>query len=111
MKSFGFTLNLRDDPEVIASYKEYHRRVWPDVEKTLRNLGVRKFRIFLHGRRLFLYMETAQPYDAATFQAEYLKDPKAAEWERLMRERFQEPLPGSKPGEWWCAMEPVYALD
>ena len=36
MKSYGMTLNLRDDSAVIAKYKEYHRAVWPEVLAGLR---------------------------------------------------------------------------
>lgn len=111
MKYFGFTLNLRNDADVIASYKEYHGRVWPEVERTLRRVGVKKMRIFLHGRRLFLYMETADEYDPKTSRAEYLSEPRVAEWERMMQEKFQEPLPEARPGEPWLSMEPIYSLD
>ncbi|HIA69171.1 TPA: L-rhamnose mutarotase, partial [Candidatus Poribacteria bacterium] len=32
MKAFGLTINLREDPQIIEKYKEYHRNVWPEVE-------------------------------------------------------------------------------
>jgi hypothetical protein len=40
-----------------------------------------------------------------------MRDVKCAEWEELMRSKFQEPLPGSSPGEWWRPMESIYNLD
>ena len=111
MKHFAFTLNLKNDSKAIAAYKEYHRNVWPEIERTQRRLGVKKIRIFLHGRRLFLYMETADDYDPQRASIEYLREPKAVEWERLMQTNFQEQLPEAKPGEWWLPMEPIYELD
>lgn len=111
MKYFAFTLNLRDDPKVIAAYKEYHLNVWPEIERTQRRLGIKKARIFLHGWRLFMYYETTDDYDPQTAFAESVREPKGQEWDRLMRENFQEPLPEAKPGEWWLPMELVYALD
>ena len=37
MKAFGLTINLREDPQIIEKYKEYHRNVWPEVEQALKN--------------------------------------------------------------------------
>jgi L-rhamnose mutarotase len=110
MKYFSFTLNLKDDADAIAAYKEYHRHVWPEIEEMQHRLGVTKVRIFLHGRRLFLYMETSDDYDPQKAGVEYMNDSKCAEWELLMRAKFQEPLPEAEAGEWWLPMEPLYAL-
>jgi L-rhamnose mutarotase len=111
VKYFAFTLNLKDDPKAIAAYKEYHRKVWPEIDRIQRRVGITKTRIFLHGRRLFMYYETTDEYDPQTAFAESIKDPKGAEWDSMMKEKFQEPLPEAKPGEWWLPMEKVYALD
>jgi L-rhamnose mutarotase len=111
LKHFAFTLNLKNDPQAIGQYKEYHRHVWPEIERMQYRLGVRKIRIFLHGRRLFLYLETEDHYDPAAAAVEYFKDPKIVEWEHLMRANFQEQFAGAKPGEWWTAMEQIYVLD
>jgi L-rhamnose mutarotase len=111
VKYFASTLNLKNDPKAIADYKEYHRKVWPEIERAVRRTGVKKLRIFLHGRRLFMYMETVDDYDPQRAFAEYLKQPRAVEWERLMQANCQEQLPEAKAGEWWLPMEPIYALD
>jgi L-rhamnose mutarotase len=111
MKYFAFTLNLKDDPAAISAYKDYHRNVWPVIEQTQRRLGVKKIRIFLHGRRLFLYIEAEDAYDLEKASAEYMKVPKAIKWEKLMQENFQEQLPEAKSGEWWLPMESIYELD
>lgn len=111
MKEFAYTLNLKDDAAAVAAYKEYHRNVWPEVARMQRKLGVTKIRIFLHGRQMFLYIQAGDDYDPAKAAEEYLKEPRIVEWERLMQDKFQEQLPGSKPNEWWQPMEVVYALD
>ena len=111
MKYFAFALNLKDDPQAIAGYKEYHKNVWPEIELVQRRVGIIKTRIFLHGRHLFMYYETTDDYNPQTAFAESMRDPKQAEWDRVMREKFQEPLPEAKPGEWWLPMEVVYTLD
>jgi L-rhamnose mutarotase len=109
MKCFGLTLNLKDDPRVIASYKEYHRHVWPEVEASLHRVGITSLRIFLLGRRLFMYMETTDDFDPDTYDTDYLEEPKAVQWEDLMKP-LQEAVLKAKPGEWWALMEAIYEL-
>jgi len=111
VKCFGYTLNLKDDAAAIQAYKEYHRQVWPEIEQMEKRHGVTGLCIFLEGRRLFLYLEAGDDYDPMAAAEEYMRDVKCAEWEELMRSKFQEPLPGSSPGEWWRPMESIYNLD
>ena len=110
MKYLGLTINLKDDPQVIAAYKEHHRHVWPEVEASLRRAGIERSRIFLLGRRLFMYMEVADDADGPTYVARYLEEPKAVEWEKLMAPLF-EVVPEAKPGETWAKMEPIFELN
>jgi hypothetical protein len=47
MKHYGLTINLKDDPKVIETYKEYHCHLWPAVEVGLHRAGIARTRIFL----------------------------------------------------------------
>jgi len=109
MKCYGLTINLRDDPEVIAQYKAYHRDVWPEVLEQARNLGILKTRIFLSGRRLFMYIETEDGFDfGRAFSAPGGAAARLRAWDDLMR-GFQEPAPEAQAGEWWAQMELVHS--
>ena len=108
MKSFGMTLNLKNDPEIIEKYKEYHRAVWPEVVEGLHKIGISKIKIYLHSRRLFMYIETPDDFDPARDFDRYMANDRAKEWDDLMR-TFQEPVPGAGPGDWWTPMEEVYS--
>ena len=46
MKSFAMTLNLKNDPELIAQYVEYHANTWPEVLDGLKGLGISSMKIF-----------------------------------------------------------------
>jgi L-rhamnose mutarotase len=109
VKCFGLTLNLKDDPRLIAQYKDYHLHVWPEVEQSLRRAGIQRMKIFLLGRRLFMYMETPDDYTPSEASSIYLQEPKVVEWEKIMGE-LQEPVPEGCSGEWWSSMEMVYEL-
>src|SRR6478736_617033 len=54
MSRYVLTVDVRDDPEAIAAYREHHRRVWPEVVDSLRTVGVRNMDIHLLGRRLVM---------------------------------------------------------
>ena len=110
MKSFAMTLNLQDRPGVIEEYQKYHRAVWPEVLDGLRAIGISKMKIFLHGRRLFMYLEAHDEFDLARDFPRYMASELAKEWDALMRQ-FQEPVPGASPDDWWAAMEEVFDID
>ncbi len=110
MKSYAMALDLRDDAETIEQYKKYHRAVWDEVLEGLKSLGISKMKIFLHGNRLFMYLETPDDFDLERdFQRYTEVSPRAAEWDELMRE-FQVRVPGARHGEWWAGMEEVFDL-
>jgi L-rhamnose mutarotase len=104
------TVDLRDDPAAIATYVEHHRRVWPEVIESLRQVGVEQMDIRLLGRRLVMIVELRDGADfVSAFASHTASNGRVAEWERLMR-TLQEPVPDAPPGEWWARMEPVFSL-
>jgi len=109
MKTFAYTLELKDDPDLIAKYKEYHKKVWPEVLNGIRKTGVLRSKIFLLGNRLFLIVEAEDSYNAGTLQS-YTSGPKEKEWDELMR-TFQKPVKDARQGEWWAEMELVYDFE
>ena len=110
MKRYVLTLDLKDDPALVARYKEHHRAVWPEVLASLRRVGVEAMDIYGLERRLVMVMDTVDEFDLkASFARHSASDPRCAEWETLMK-TFQLPPPGAKPGEVWAVMEPVFHL-
>ena len=110
MKHFGLTINLKDDPDLIEQYKEYHRNAWPETLEALRAVGITKMNIYLLGRRMFMAMETVDEFELERDFPRYLEHhPRCREWDELMR-TFQERIPDAKPDEWWAMMEPVFEL-
>lgn len=108
MKHFASTLCLQDDPQKIEMYKEYHRKVWPEVLADLRRGGIRDMKIFLRGRRMFMFIETEDDYDPADgLRRAGSSSPKSREWNELMA-TLQERAPEANPDEWWAPMELVF---
>jgi len=110
MSRHVLTVDLRDDPAAIAAYREYHRRVWPEVLDSLRRAGVHSMDIRLQGRRLVMILELNDGLDVRrVFAAHADSHPRVQEWERLMAS-LQERPPDAPPGEWWAVMEPIFRL-
>ncbi len=110
MQTYGMTLLVKDDPAAIESYKRHHRNAWPEVIAHLHEIGVREMRIYLVGRRLFMYMETVQGFDPGQDFPKLNSDPVYRRWDELMR-ALQEPAPEAGPGDWWTPMEEVFNLN
>jgi L-rhamnose mutarotase len=109
-RRFCLTLDLKDDPKLIAEYKRYHQRIWPQVTQSIRAAGVKDMEIYLLGTRMFMIMEVNESFSFEKKAAFDQQNPKVQEWEQLMW-KFQEALPQAKPGEKWLPMERVFKLE
>jgi L-rhamnose mutarotase len=108
-RRFCLTLDLKNDPKLIAEYKRYHEKIWPEITRSIKDSGIEDMEIYLLGTRMFMIMEVSEGF---SFEAKARADsgnPKVQEWERLMG-TFQQMLPGTKPGEKWLVMERVFKL-
>ena len=110
MQSYGLTLLLKDDADVIDRYKRYHREAWPEVIARLKEIGITEMKIFLIGRRLFMYMEAIDGFDPDRDFPKLNELPRYREWDVLMSS-MQERVPEAREGEWWAAMEEVFDLN
>jgi L-rhamnose mutarotase len=110
MKRFAQTVLLKDDPEIIRRYEEYHPNPFPEVVEGTRKCGVRRIFIYRFGRTLFMFMETADDFDMERDMPKYMEHPKAREWDTLMR-TFQEPVPDAPAGSTWVQMKEIYTQE
>ena len=109
-RRFCLTLDLKDDPRLIAEYKRYHEKIWPAITRSIKDSGIDDMEIYLLGTRMFMIMEVNESF---SFEAKANADqlsPKVQEWETLMS-TFQQPLPQAKPGEKWALMERAFKLE
>jgi L-rhamnose mutarotase len=109
MKRYCLALDLQDDPALIAEYEAYHREVWPEIKASITDSGITDMEIYRFTNRLFMIMETEDGFDFEHKAAMDAGNPKVQEWEQLMW-KFQQPLPGSKPGEKWVLMDKIFEL-
>lgn len=109
-RRFCLTLDLKDDPALIAEYKRYHEKIWPEITHSIKAAGIENMEIYLLGTRLFMIMEVNEQFSFDAKAESDRQNLKVQEWERLMW-KFQQPLAGAKPGEKWLRMERIFKLE
>ena len=110
MKRYALALDLIDEPELIAEYEAYHQAVWPEIKKSILDSGIINMEIYRTGNRLFMIMETEDNFSFDQKAAMDTSNEKVQQWEQLMW-KFQQALPGSKPGEKWVLMDSIFELN
>jgi L-rhamnose mutarotase len=108
-RRYCLTLDLKNDPDLIRSYEEYHRKVWPEIIVSIRESGITEMEIYRKDTRLFMVMEADESFSFERKQAMDAMNQKVQEWEQLMW-NFQQPLNNAPPGAKWILMEPVFKL-
>ena len=87
MKRYCQTMDLYDDPELIAAYVAEHNHVWEEVKEGFRTVGILDMQIYIYGTRLFMIMDTTDEFD---FERDYtrlgqIEDPAGARLAEILR--------------------------
>ncbi len=106
------TLDLKDDPELIAEYEHYHRPdvIWPEIREGIRDCNILEMDLFRAGNRLFMIMITTDAFDLARDFERMLQLPRQQEWAALMS-RFQQRPPFAREHEHWVLMDQIFDLN
>lgn len=110
MKRYCLTLDLKEDQQLIAEYDEYHRAVWPEIIASIRNSGILHMEIYRYQARLFMIIEAEDNFSFERKAALDKNNWKVEEWETLMW-KYQQALPGARPGEKWLPMNKLFSLE
>ncbi|MBD0278091.1 MAG: L-rhamnose mutarotase [Flavisolibacter sp.] len=109
MKRYCLTLDLKNDDRLIAEYEQYHQKIWPEIESSIKESGILNMEIYRFHNRLFMVMETTDDFSFEKKAEMDAANPKVQEWETLMWQ-YQQALPGAKPGEKWMLMKKIFEL-
>ena len=108
-RRYCLTLDLKDDPALIAEYRKYHEKIWPEITRSIKDSGIEDMEIYLLGTRMFMIMEVNDRFSFQEKATRDLTNAKVQEWEQLMW-KYQQGLPFAKPGEKWVLMEKIFSL-
>lgn len=111
VKRYCKTLDLKDNPELIAGYKECHANghIWAEIPTGIREVGILEMEIYLSGTRLFMIIETPLDFDLDSAFRKLNTLPRQKEWEEFTS-AFQVSVPGASSSEKWQLMERIFYL-
>ena len=111
VKRYCRTLELRDNPELIAEYRRRHSEdgIRRQVIEGIREVGILEMEIYLVGTHLFMIVETPVDFDWDSAMARLSTLPGQQEWEDYMAE-FQVAEQGASADEKWRMMERIFYL-
>ena len=111
VKRYCQTLNLKDNPELVAEYRKRHSQgeVWPETLAAIHEVGILEMEIYILGTRLFMIVETPLDFDWDSAMAKMATLPRQEEWEAYMAV-FQQAEAGASSAEKWQLMDRMFHL-
>lgn len=111
VKRYCRTLQLRDNPELIAMYRDRHAEgnIWPEILEGIRSVGILEMEIYIRGTLLFMIIETAPDLDLDEAMTSLATLPRQQEWEDYMS-IFQDCGEGATSDQKWQPMERMFHL-
>jgi L-rhamnose mutarotase len=106
---FCLALDLKEDAALVEEYKLYHKKIWPEIEQSIKGAGITLLDIYCTGNRLFMILEADNNFSFEKKKVMDAANEKVQEWEMLMW-KYQQALPWAQAGEKWVLMEKIFEL-
>ena len=92
VKRYVQILELKDDPESLASYRKAHSRedFWPEIKQGIQEVGILEMELYIIGTREVMIVETPLDFDWDKAMARLAQLPRQQEWENFVG-RFHVP--------------------
>ena len=111
VKRYCQTLNLKDNPELVAEYRKRHAEgeVWPETLAAIREVGILEMEIYILDTKLFMIVATPLDFEWDSAMAKMATLPRQEEWEAYMAV-FQQAEAGASSADKWQLMERMFHL-
>jgi L-rhamnose mutarotase len=109
MRTYYLILDLKEEPDLINSYEQHHREVWPEVKNSIREAGILDMEIYKFRNRLMMKMDVVDGFDFSKKAELDAANSVVQKWEALMLQ-FQRPFEDVLPGEKWMPMKCIFKL-
>lgn len=111
VKRYCQTLDLKEDPALIAEYVKRHSEAeaWPEIRAGIREVGILEMEIYILDNHLFMIVETPLDFEWEPAMKKLAALPRQAEWEDYMA-IFQHAKPGASSAEKWQLMDRMFYL-
>jgi len=96
------TLDLKNDPQKIAEYENWHssENIWPEIKNGIKEVGIRQMEIYRWENRLFMLVETDDDFDWDKQMQLLSTLPRQQEWELFMDAYQQRLTTNESDGKW-----------
>ena len=110
-KRYCQTLQLKNDPEMIAEYVRRHSEAEarPEIRQGIREVGILEMEIYIKDNLLFMIVETPMDFDWKSAMKRLNTLPRQAEWEAYMA-LLQGADPNASSDEKWQLMDRMFYL-
>ena len=111
VKRYVQTMDLKDEPALIAEYRRRHSQgeAWPEILAGIREVGILEMDIYILGSRLVMIVETPVDFDWDTAMSRLATLPRQQEWEEYMA-CFQKCAPTATSNQKWQMMDRIFHL-
>lgn len=111
-KRYCQTLDLRNNPDLVAEYRRRHSKeaIWPEIVEGIRSVGILEMEIYIVGTRLVMIVEAPMDFDWDSAMARLATLPRQQEWETYVS-ALQKAEPGMTSAQKWRMMERIFAID
>lgn len=108
-KRYALAIDLVNDPAMISAYEKHHQSVHADIRKSITDAGVKVMDIYRFENRLFMIMEVNDNFSFELKESMDAGNTAVQDWEALMW-KYQQAIPGAKPGDKWVLMNQIFEL-
>ena len=111
VKRYVQMLSLKDNPELIAKYREAHSKghSWQEILDGIRSVGILEMEIYILGTQLVMIVETPLDFDWDSSMSRLATLPRQAEWEAYVSQ-FQQCASDATSDEKWQMAERMFYL-
>lgn len=111
VKRYVQTMELKDNPELIAEYRRRHSRgeVWPEIIAGIKEVGILEMEVYLKDTRLVMIVDTPADFDWEVAMNRLATLPRQQEWEEYMA-LFQQCRAEATSNEKWQMMDRLFHL-
>ena len=111
IKRYVQTLDISDDPELIAEYKKWHSEEhhWKEIRDGIRQVGILEMEIYILGNRLVMIVDTPADFQWQEVMDRLATLPRQSEWEAFVA-KFQGCSAHARSDEKWQPMERMFRL-
>ncbi len=105
------TIELRNDPQLIAEYRQLHSDTqhWHEIRDGIKAVGILEMEIYILDNRLFMICEVPENFDFASAMEKLATLPRQQEWEDYVA-RFQKCKSGDTSSQKWQLMDRMFYL-